>query len=311
MQKTGTITLRLAGQEVTLASSATSSPRSSRRSGPSTAPPPLTLLPACTVCHDSGWIGVGASQDPVTLQWVPRAEMCECRQRELRRATMEQLSSALGNLSRCRFADAVRPPDERVATALLGALTSARRFADQPLGTLLLIGPPGGGKTFLSACIANALLERGRYPVFAQVGDLLDRLKATFAPAAEADFDQLFSRLKQADVLFLDDFGDHQSSEWVVAKLDQLIDYRYRHNPFLPVVASTNLTELQFRKQYPRIWSRLNDRVHGQVVAAPAYDFRLLSASQRQERFSAAADSAATDSAATDSAAPNSAAAAS
>jgi DNA replication protein DnaC len=60
------------------------------------------------------------------------------------------------------------------------------------------------------------------------VPDLLDELRATFAPDAPQRYDDLFTRVREAPVLILDDFGAHQTTPWAQEKLYQILNYRYR-----------------------------------------------------------------------------------
>jgi DNA replication protein DnaC len=91
--------------------------------------------------------------------------------------------------------------------------------------------------------------------LFATVPDLLDYLRATFAPTAEETYDQLFPLMREAEMLVLDDLGTQQSSPWANEKLFQLLNHRY--NSSLPTVITANREGL--RATDARIRSRLND----------------------------------------------------
>ncbi|MBV9616277.1 MAG: ATP-binding protein, partial [Ktedonobacteraceae bacterium] len=91
--------------------------------------------------------------------------------------------------------------------------------------------------------------------LFQVVPDLLDHLRAAFAPNATEVFDQLFSKMREAEVLILDDLGSQQSSPWANEKLFQLLNYRY--NMGMPTVITANPKGLQGVDE--RIRSRLTD----------------------------------------------------
>ena len=91
--------------------------------------------------------------------------------------------------------------------------------------------------------------------LFAVVPDLLDHLRAAFAPTSTEVFDQLFSKMREAEVLILDDLGAQQSSPWANEKLFQLLNYRY--NMGMPTVITANQKGLQGVDE--RIRSRLTD----------------------------------------------------
>ncbi|HET8844054.1 MAG TPA: ATP-binding protein, partial [Ktedonobacteraceae bacterium] len=135
------------------------------------------------------------------------------------------------------------------------AFQVSMEFAKAPSGWLLLIGPNGCGKTHLAAAIANQCLEAGAVVLFATVPDLLDHLRAAFAPDSNEIYDQLFARMREAEVLVLDDLGTQQSSPWANEKLFQLLNYRY--NSGFPTVITANPRGLQTTDE--RLRSRLSD----------------------------------------------------
>ena len=129
------------------------------------------------------------------------------------------------------------------------------KFAATPAGWFLLVGPNGCGKTHLAAAIANACLETGAVVLFTTVPDLLDHLRATFAPTSSEGYDQLFTVMRQAEMLVLDDLGMQQGSPWANEKLFQLLNYRY--NSCFPTVITANLRGMRATDE--RLRSRLSD----------------------------------------------------
>jgi len=144
------------------------------------------------------------------------------------------------------------PPEQQ---QILGdAYKLARRFAEEPEGWLVFLGPNGCGKTHLAAAIGNYQLQKGKPVFFKVVPDLLDYLRATFRPDSQVTYDELFERVKNAPLLILDDFGEQASTPWAQEKLYQLINHRY--NARLPTVITTclSLDEIE-----TRMGSRLGD----------------------------------------------------
>jgi DNA replication protein DnaC len=153
---------------------------------------------------------------------------------------------------------------------LEGAFRLARQWAGEPDGWLLFIGKNGCGKTHLAAAIAAFRLDAGEAAAFANVPDLLDELRASYAPDATERFDTLFRRLLEVPLLVLDDLGAHQSSPWAEEKLYQVLNHR--HLARMHTVVTTNR---ELKQMEPRIASRLADLKTSTVYEITAPDFRL------------------------------------
>ena len=75
---------------------------------------------------------------------------------------------------------------------------------------MLILGESGCGKTHLAAAVANTVLRGGGDAFFAVVPDLLDHLRASFAPGrGDPGYDELFNDIRNAGLLVLDDLGPH------------------------------------------------------------------------------------------------------
>jgi DNA replication protein DnaC len=127
--------------------------------------------------------------------------------------------------------------------------------ARDPRGWLVFIGKNGCGKTHLAAAIANRCLARGSLVLFSTVSELLDHLRATYVPTSTEVYDKLFAKMREAELLVLDDLGAQQSSPWANEKLFQLLNYRY--NSQFPTIITTNNLGLQGIEE--RIRSRMTD----------------------------------------------------
>ena len=57
--------------------------------------------------------------------------------------------------------------------------------------------------------------------------DLLDHLRATFAPGSDVSYDELFETVAIAPLLVLDDLGTQSSTQWAQEKMFQILNHRY------------------------------------------------------------------------------------
>jgi len=227
--------------------------------------PLYTPLNPCPVCKGAGYLRADV---PYGHPSFGKPIACECKEAECKAKRRQQLQemSNLGAFYDKSFATFIpRVP------GIQEAFRASYEFAQNPNGWLLLIGPNGSGKTHLAAAIANQSLEDGALVLFSTVPDLLDHLRAAFAPTSTEVYDQLFARMREAEVLVLDDLGAQQSSPWANEKLFQLLNYRY--NSRFPTVITANSRGLQGIDE--RIRSRLTDAsLVTSVILDRAKDYR-------------------------------------
>ncbi|MFL5628786.1 MAG: ATP-binding protein [Ktedonobacteraceae bacterium] len=149
------------------------------------------------------------------------------------------------------------------------AFQTSIAFAVNPRGWLLLMGPSGSGKTHLATAIANQRLDSGAAVFYTTVPDLLDALKGALMSSEK--YTELFSWVREVELLVLDDLGAHQPSVWSSEKLLQLLDYRTALA--LPTIITAIVKELQGLDE--RLRSRLTDsQLVTTVLFNNAHDYR-------------------------------------
>jgi len=197
-----------------------------------------------------------------------KAILCSCRKEDIARRHVEALreTSNLQHLADMTFDSFVIDSNRasEVAMSLSMARNEALAFAQQPSGWLVFTGSYGSGKTHLAAAIANYRLSQGHPVLFVVVPDLLDYLRATYAPNSPSTYDERFDKVRNVPMLILDDLGTQNTTPWAAEKLYHLLNYRY--NAALPTVITTNqsIDDLD-----PRLASRLRD--HQLVATIPLY----------------------------------------
>lgn len=227
--------------------------------------------PVCPICKGAGYVTLDV---PIHHPDFGKLIPCQCKRRELeerRRAELRRMSN-LGELERMTF-ETFLPEGigltEEKRRNLRSAYEAAQEFARSPQGWLVLMGGYGCGKTHLAAAIANEVIARGEPALFVIVPDLLDHLRATFAPNSPVTFDERFELVRSAPLLILDDLGTQATTPWAQEKLFQILNYRYNHR--LPTVITSNC---QLEDLEPRIRSRMTDADFARIVPILAGDFR-------------------------------------
>ena len=169
-----------------------------------------------------------------------------------------------------------RSPRENMEFILSSCRSYAENFDAYPHKNLFFNGPPGLGKTFLSACIARVVSEQGYAVVYDTAANILSRFETRkFARygeesrQAEADT----RRYLTCDLLILDDLGSEFTSPFVQAALYELINTRLIEGK--RTVISSNLNLEGVRQRYsPQVASRLEGEYL--LMAFFGQDIRLL-----------------------------------
>ena len=126
---------------------------------------------------------------------------------------------------------------------------------DSRFQNLFFYGSTGVGKTFLSHCIANALLESSHCVLYFSAFDLFDSMAQTaFSRKSETDPGENF--ILDCDLLIIDDLGTELTNSFVSSQLFLCINERIARRK--STVISTNLTLEDFSATYSeRTFSRL------------------------------------------------------
>lgn len=148
---------------------------------------------------------------------------------------------------RCAVPASIQPvsPSAKSLRAAVQAYTGDLRARYDAGSGLVLIGPPGLGKTLALAVIINEACKVYRGPVYATWPDALAALKAGFGGAKDDPRREAVDSLRDAPFLALDEVaGVRDASDFDHSELFGLIDYRYRER--LPTLVAANATATQF-----------------------------------------------------------------
>ena len=145
---------------------------------------------------------------------------------------------------------------------------------------LLFWGAVGTGKSYLAACIANALMEQSVPVIMTSFVEILKDIQGRGSKEAE-----YMDALNAATLLIIDDLGAERDSAYAVEKVYSVIDRRVRSGK--PMILTTNLkvqdmvgcADLSLRRIYDRIFEKCYP------VEMLGTSFRLEEAARRQAQM--------------------------
>lgn len=144
---------------------------------------------------------------------------------------------------------------------------------------LLLWGDVGTGKSFLAACIANELLEKGVPVLMTNFSKILNQMGAMYSDERY----RYIASLNRFSLLIIDDLGIERNTEYALEQVYAVIDERYKAG--LPLIITTNLAISQLRNPedvaHARIYSRVLEMCT--PVHVPGLDRRTVIGKSKQE----------------------------
>jgi DNA replication protein DnaC len=116
-----------------------------------------------------------------------------------------------------------------ISKAQVLALASGDAWLEKG-ANVLLFGPPGAGKSHLSAALGLALIENGWRVLFARTTDLVQRLQVA---RRELTLESALAKLDRYDLLILDDIAYVTKDQAETSVLFELIAARYERRSML------------------------------------------------------------------------------
>ena len=227
----------------------------------------------CETCNDARWLAVRSTVPGEVPALIP----CRCHEERQAGTDARSVFSELEVLSSRTFdtLDMGKQPRNADAASFRNAVVQAKRYAEQPVGWLVLSGPVLSGKTHIAAAIANKATELGnpvRYISAFAVPDMIRGID--FGRDAE-DAETRWQSLLDAPVLILDDFGAGAPNARTEGRLDLLLTHRATQGSPTVVVLARPLEQLA---------ERFRDRLADQELCALAEIHRRVSSDDVQAR---------------------------
>lgn len=230
----------------------------------------LDEIVSCRKCRDTG---------------VYEGQPCECLVRLYNRELTRELSTLLrGDESFARFdlalySDALNESGTVPREVMRRVKAACEKYAENfpnVSSNLLFQGGTGLGKTYLSACIARVVANKGYSVCYDSAAAALETFErqrfsrdADTAEAAAARAERMLS----CDLMLLDDLGTEMVTSLSTSALYTLLNTRLVNGR--RTVISTNLTDEELRRRYPQ---QICSRLEGEFLHLPFVgdDIRLL-----------------------------------
>jgi DNA replication protein DnaC len=188
--------------------------------------------PDCKLCGDTGFV---ISE----VNGISGAEPCDCKAQRILKGAHIPENYRSASLDTFRL-----PDDNPTARSALGLVMTqirgfAREFKTSDKRGLLIMGPPGVGKTHLAVAVFRDLIVQGFEGMFFDYQNLLEKIRGSYNETAGVSDRSAYSSALESEILLLDDLGAQRVTAWVEDTVNSIITYRCNHRRTL--IATTNL----------------------------------------------------------------------
>lgn len=218
----------------------------------------MELKYECESCKDTGYLDSGDKCNCLRQKLVTRAYKMSNLANVLSRENFQTFDIDI--FSNEPFENEKLTPRENMIDIVGIAEGFISNFDVNNGENLLFYGTTGIGKTFLSNCIAKALLDKNKIVIYQTAFTILDILeRRRFGKEVNSISDYQYNLLFDADLLIVDDLGTEVSNTFTNAEIFNIVNTRLIASK--KTLISTNLTPKEISEIYTdRVFSRILDK---------------------------------------------------
>ena len=214
---------------------------------------------SCSICCDTGEVD---------------GKYCKCFYKKLNEQLIKNLGANVSPVHTFDNADfSIFDNSQQIKKLYKKVEDWCENLKDSKCKTLVLSGNPGVGKTYLTECICNSLINKNLvvnyYSSFA-LNDLFSKYHSSFYQNRAG----LLDGVLECDVLIIDDFGSEPKTKSTEEYFYSVLNERLVKNKH--TIISTNLMPMQILDKYgERTFSRLNNKATSVMFKIDNSDLRL------------------------------------
>lgn len=215
----------------------------------------------CDICRDTGYV----------IDDIGKNTMCKCLKQHLLNSLYNKSNLSnidkenFNNFDESLFSNKIIDgygcsPRENIINIKKASMNFVNNFDSEDTKNLLFSGSTGLGKSYMSNCIANELLKKGKTVLYQTAPVLLETIiDNKFNKYKTNSTTDLYNEVLSVDLLIIDDLGTEYLNAMKLSELFTIINTRILNlNKNTRTIISTNLNTKQIFNVYEeRIGSRL------------------------------------------------------